>query len=232
MPVTSSLQNAANDPSSPAGFSRVSFSIVVVRPKVNLLLVAFFDFFVSKGLRVPENRELTALGICTDFRYTEVRHPISEKMAAVKVSMRSAHSFLSLTGPFVSSANSSRKVLEERDLEPVMTRMREQLMSRNVASEVANDITASVQATLKDKKLKSFTRFDGFKFKTAFLDVSGVRHRTTTACFVLIYCCPPVICNCRITAGFCTRDKAYLCCSVLIEMKHLVSNDDSDGLTE
>ncbi len=50
------------------------------------------------------------------------------------------------------------KVLEERDLEPVMIKMREQLMSRNVASEVANDITASVQATLLDQKLKSFTR--------------------------------------------------------------------------
>ncbi|CAN0169032.1 unnamed protein product [Ectocarpus sp. 6 AP-2014] len=50
------------------------------------------------------------------------------------------------------------KVLEERDLEPVMTKMREQLMGRNVASEVANDITASVQATLIDQKLKSFTR--------------------------------------------------------------------------
>eukprot|EP00752_Nemacystus_decipiens_P002225 g2111.t2 len=50
------------------------------------------------------------------------------------------------------------KVLEERDLEPVMAKMREQLMSRNVASEVANDITASVQATLLNKKLKSFTR--------------------------------------------------------------------------
>lgn len=50
------------------------------------------------------------------------------------------------------------KVLEERDLEPVMTRMREQLMSRNVAAEVANDITASVQVTLTDQKLKSFTR--------------------------------------------------------------------------
>ncbi|CAN0018880.1 unnamed protein product [Ectocarpus sp. 12 AP-2014] len=39
-----------------------------------------------------------------------------------------------------------------------MTKMREQLMGRNVASEVANDITASVQATLIDQKLKSFTR--------------------------------------------------------------------------
>lgn len=39
-----------------------------------------------------------------------------------------------------------------------MAKMREQLMSRNVASEVANDITASVQATLTNQKLKSFTR--------------------------------------------------------------------------
>lgn len=51
------------------------------------------------------------------------------------------------------------KVLEERDLEPVMAKMREQLMSRNVASEVANDITASVQATLLNQKLRSFTRW-------------------------------------------------------------------------
>lgn len=50
------------------------------------------------------------------------------------------------------------KVLEERDLLPAMDKMREQLMSRNVASEVANDITASVQATLTNQKLKSFTR--------------------------------------------------------------------------
>lgn len=40
-----------------------------------------------------------------------------------------------------------------------MTKMREQLMSRNVASEVTNDITASVQATLLNQKLKSFTRW-------------------------------------------------------------------------
>ncbi|CAM9174810.1 unnamed protein product [Ascophyllum nodosum] len=51
-----------------------------------------------------------------------------------------------------------RKVLEERDLMPVMAKMREQLMSKNVASEVANDITASVQATLINQRLKSFTR--------------------------------------------------------------------------
>lgn len=51
-----------------------------------------------------------------------------------------------------------QKVLEERDLEPAMTKMREQLMSRNVASEVVQDITASVQATLVEQKLKSFTR--------------------------------------------------------------------------
>ncbi|CAN0221316.1 unnamed protein product [Pylaiella littoralis] len=50
------------------------------------------------------------------------------------------------------------KVLEERDLEPVMTKMREQLLSRNVASEVVQDVIASVQATLVDQKLKSFTR--------------------------------------------------------------------------
>lgn len=50
------------------------------------------------------------------------------------------------------------EVLGEDDLEPVMARMREQLISRNVASEVANDITASVKATLLDQKLKSFTR--------------------------------------------------------------------------
>lgn len=51
------------------------------------------------------------------------------------------------------------KVLEEGDLEPVMAKMREQLMSRNVASEVASDITASVKATLLNQKLKSFTRY-------------------------------------------------------------------------
>ena len=50
------------------------------------------------------------------------------------------------------------KVLEERDLLPVMAKMREQLMARNVASEVVNDITASVQATLTNQKLRSFTR--------------------------------------------------------------------------
>ena len=40
-----------------------------------------------------------------------------------------------------------------------MAKMREQLMSKNVASEVANDITASVQATLINQRLKSFTRY-------------------------------------------------------------------------
>lgn len=56
------------------------------------------------------------------------------------------------------------EVLEERDLLPAMGKMREQLMSRNVASEVANDITASVQATLTNQKLKSFTRCEAVPF--------------------------------------------------------------------
>ncbi|CAM9105656.1 unnamed protein product [Discosporangium mesarthrocarpum] len=50
------------------------------------------------------------------------------------------------------------KVLEAEDLVPVMEKMRTQLMSRNVAKEVAEDITSSVQATLTNQKLKSFTR--------------------------------------------------------------------------
>lgn len=40
-----------------------------------------------------------------------------------------------------------------------MSKMRERLMSCNVAAEVADDITASVQATLVDQKLRSFTRY-------------------------------------------------------------------------
>lgn len=51
------------------------------------------------------------------------------------------------------------QVLDDEDLEPVMARMREQLISRNVASEVARDIVASVRASLLDQKLKSFTRY-------------------------------------------------------------------------
>lgn len=50
-----------------------------------------------------------------------------------------------------------QKVLEEADLEPVLEKMEQQLMDKNVAAEVAAGICASVRAGLLRKKLASFT---------------------------------------------------------------------------
>ena len=50
------------------------------------------------------------------------------------------------------------KVLTAEELAPVLDAMRQQLISKNVASEIALNITETVKATLVGQKLASFTR--------------------------------------------------------------------------
>jgi signal recognition particle receptor subunit alpha len=50
------------------------------------------------------------------------------------------------------------KVLEAEDLVPVLEKMREQLIGKNVASEVAQDLCDSVSRALVGQKLENFTR--------------------------------------------------------------------------
>ena len=50
------------------------------------------------------------------------------------------------------------KVLEAEDLDPVLTKVKESLQAKNVAQEIADDICASVGASLVGQKLASFTR--------------------------------------------------------------------------
>jgi len=49
------------------------------------------------------------------------------------------------------------KVLDEEDLEPVLEKMREQLIGKNVATEVAQDLCDSVSRALVGQKLENFT---------------------------------------------------------------------------
>lgn len=53
---------------------------------------------------------------------------------------------------------SGNKILEREDLETILDDMRNQLISKNVAAEVAEDLCESVASTIVGKKLESFTR--------------------------------------------------------------------------
>lgn len=53
---------------------------------------------------------------------------------------------------------SGNKILEREDLEDVVKNVREQLISKNVAPEVANEVTESVVTSLVGKRLEGFTR--------------------------------------------------------------------------
>lgn len=50
------------------------------------------------------------------------------------------------------------QVLESSDLAPVLEKMHAQLVTKNVASEIADDIIASVRSSLEGQRLASFTR--------------------------------------------------------------------------
>lgn len=51
------------------------------------------------------------------------------------------------------------KVLEADDLQPVLDTMKQNLMAKNVAAEIAEDICLSVRNSLEGKKLASMTRY-------------------------------------------------------------------------
>lgn len=51
------------------------------------------------------------------------------------------------------------QVLEADDLEPVLDVMKQNLMAKNVAAEIADDICSSVRSSLEGKKLASLTRY-------------------------------------------------------------------------
>lgn len=48
--------------------------------------------------------------------------------------------------------------LERTDLEPALKALKERLMTKNVAEEIAEKLCESVEASLEGKKLASFTR--------------------------------------------------------------------------
>ncbi|KAG6609846.1 Signal recognition particle receptor subunit alpha [Phytophthora cinnamomi] len=60
-------------------------------------------------------------------------------------------------GNFLSTV-SGNKILEREDLEPVITPMHQMLISKNVASEVADELCESVITTVVGQRLESFTR--------------------------------------------------------------------------
>jgi len=60
-------------------------------------------------------------------------------------------------GSFLQSVTGN-KTLQDEDLQPVLDKMRQQLIGKNVASEIAEDICASVKHTLEGQRLASFTR--------------------------------------------------------------------------
>ncbi|KAF1795263.1 P-loop containing nucleoside triphosphate hydrolase [Phytophthora cactorum] len=60
-------------------------------------------------------------------------------------------------GNFLSTV-SGNKILEREDLEPVITPMHQMLISKNVASEVADELCESVITTVIGQRLESFTR--------------------------------------------------------------------------
>ena len=72
-------------------------------------------------------------------------------------------------GSFLQTATGN-KVLTAADLEPVLDGMREHLISKNVAAEIAEDVCASVGATLEGHKLTAMTRV-----KSAVRDALKVR---------------------------------------------------------
>ena len=56
------------------------------------------------------------------------------------------------------------QVLEAEDLEPVLDVMKQNLMAKNVAAEIADDICQSVRSSLEGQKLASMTRYEEPKF--------------------------------------------------------------------
>ena len=58
---------------------------------------------------------------------------------------------------FIATATGN-KVLENEDLAPVLEQMREQLISKNVAAEIAEDVCASVGSSLEGQKLGAMAR--------------------------------------------------------------------------
>jgi signal recognition particle receptor subunit alpha len=62
-------------------------------------------------------------------------------------------------GSFLQSITGN-KVLDKDDLAPVLDQMRHQLIGKNVAAEIADDICASVAVSLDGQKLASFSRVE------------------------------------------------------------------------
>jgi len=60
-------------------------------------------------------------------------------------------------GSFLQSMTGNKTLVDE-DLQPVLESMRQQLIGKNVASEIAEDICASVKNSLVGQRLASFTR--------------------------------------------------------------------------
>ena len=76
-------------------------------------------------------------------------------------SRKSASWFNSMMINFV-----GKNELEGRDLGPVMEQLRQRLMSKNVAEEIASKLVASIESALLGQKLDSFTETQNNLFST------------------------------------------------------------------
>jgi len=74
------------------------------------------------------------------------------------------------------------KVLDEDDIAPVLAQMKEQLLSKNVASEVADEVCASVGTSLVGKKLDRLTRI-----ATVVRDAMQVCAHPSTRVFISLF---------------------------------------------
>uniref|UniRef100_H3G7F3 SRP54-type proteins GTP-binding domain-containing protein n=1 Tax=Phytophthora ramorum TaxID=164328 RepID=H3G7F3_PHYRM len=103
------------------------------------------------GVRIPG----------TDCDSEEVSDTDDESAASSGAESDSSHSGWSFSqtrlGNFLSTV-SGNKILDREDLEPVITPMHQMLISKNVASEVADELCESVITTVVGQRLESFTR--------------------------------------------------------------------------
>jgi len=82
------------------------------------------------------------------------------------------------------------KVLSEQDLKPVLSAMKDHLMKKNVAKDIAEQVCEGVGETLKGKKIGGFRgRFDSFQSTDIFL-IKSCRHQAGSSGCVVYYSDP------------------------------------------
>ena len=93
--------------------------------------------------------------------------------------------FQSFTGTFykmnkLQTSHAGQKVLDEKDLEPLMLKMREHLIGKNVASEVARVLCEGVLKNMKGTKLGNYSdKFSQFNHIQRYISIVIDRHKIT-----------------------------------------------------